>query len=55
MSERLACRAFRLARANYHRLHLEHTPTDTDAEMSAWLGASAGPHLTPADRAKLSR
>ena len=37
MSERLACRAVRLARFTYRRLPMAQTPADPDAEMRAWL------------------
>jgi transposase InsO family protein len=44
MSERLACKAVRLARSTYRRLPVAQTPADPDAEMRAWLRAYATKH-----------
>lgn len=40
-SQRLACKAFRLARSAYRRPPMTQTPADPDAEPRAWLRSHA--------------
>ena len=44
MSERVACKAVRLARSTYRRLPIAQTPGDPDADMRAWLRSYVTKH-----------